>query len=122
MRDEIFINPESSKELFSTSSTNVTSVENKNTRLKNAFYDLPQINEKFEAIILDGPHGNGRSMCFPLLKKCLLKGTIILIDDYDHYPFLSDLEKISSFKIIEEKKYKHSNKAWILVMLENIKQ
>lgn len=42
--------------------------------------------------IVDGHHGHGRSMAFSILKDVVggYKGTYVVIDDFDHYPFIRD--------------------------------
>jgi hypothetical protein len=89
----------------------------KTTRVRNVFYDFPSSyfknNTKIDLLIVDGPHGNGRSMCFPLLKEKIGNGTIILLDDYNHYPFVDDLQKIFKVEsLVLEDSY---SKKWILL-------
>jgi hypothetical protein len=89
--------------------------------IRNAFYaNLPAepIKEKtFNALILDGPHGNGRSLAFPLLKRFITDDAYILIDDYHHYPFIQDAERLFNFEVI----YKQAigEQKWILIRLKN---
>ena len=37
-------------------------------------------------VIVDGPTGIDRRKWYPLLKKCTRKGTIVVIDDFRHFP------------------------------------
>lgn len=68
--------------------TNIT-----HTRQKNCFYKLKpnDILDKFDLVIIDGPHGNGRSISFNVIKSILEKNAFIFIDDYTHYPFVEHL-------------------------------
>lgn len=83
-----------------------------NTRIKNAFYSLD--NSDFDTfmpidgLVVDGPHGNGRSIAFVLFYRFIHPGTVILIDDFNHYDFLADLGRCFKYEILErqEKKYK----------------
>lgn len=90
-----------------------------NTRTKNAFYAAP-FDQHFEkasihGVILDGPNGSGRSLAFPLLMPYLAPKALILIDDYDHYPFLEDLQKLSDSETLY---HSHSlGKRWCLIRL-----
>ena len=68
-------------------------------------------------MIVDGPHGNGRSLAFALFFDCLKLYAWILIDDFDHYPFLDDLARIFKFKIVE-KKFANDGKRWALVRID----
>lgn len=65
-------------------------------RQKNCFYEIRKddINGVYDLMILDGPNGNGRNISFLHTKDNLEKGTIVLIDDFNHYDFL---EKFSLF-------------------------
>ncbi len=90
------------------------------TRVKNAFYDIsPTLSipsESVSGLVLDGPHGNGRSLAFPLFYHCLKPDAFILIDDVDHYPFLCDLSKVFNFRVIK-KELPSSGHRWALVRL-----
>jgi hypothetical protein len=88
--------------------------------IRNTFYaKLPyeQFNEKsIDVLIVDGPHGNGRSLSFPLLKRFLKEDAYILIDDYHHYPFLQDASRVFDYEVI----YKESigEQKWALIRLK----
>lgn len=90
----------------------------KDTRAKNCFYNITQQQlpsfETADVFILDGPHGNGRALAYAIFKKFISKGTYILIDDYHHYPFLPQLKNIFNVEVLIERRYKHSNKGWVL--------
>ena len=58
-----------------------------------AFYDLSNSDfsvSKYNVVIIDGHHGHGRSVAFDYMKGRLDRYCIVLIDDYNHYPFESD--------------------------------
>ena len=65
-------------------------VKQKHSKQKNCFYKLnsEDIKEKYQLIILDGPNGNGRSIAFNVIQNKIKYPSYILIDDYDHYPFI----------------------------------
>lgn len=117
----IFTFPENAKTSWSRMGTLVTQSEFENTRTRNTFYDIPPQAfpppASIDGMIVDGPHGNGRSLAFPLFFDCLKPNAWILIDDFDHYPFLYDLARIFKFKIVE-KKLTNDGKKWILVRIE----
>ena len=62
------------------------------------FYDLSETDiegmKEFKHVILDGPHGVGRSLAFCLLYQCLRPGSIILIDDYKSFDSIQNLKKL----------------------------
>lgn len=40
---------------------------------------------QYDLIIIDGPNGVDRAKWYPLIRGCVVPGTILLIDDFDHY-------------------------------------
>ncbi len=98
--------------------TNTTGDIDKDTRARNCFYSITnEQRPKFDtahALIVDGPHGNGRSMSFSIFQPWIKTGSLILVDDYHHYPFLDELNSAFNVEIIEERRYRHSNKGWAL--------
>lgn len=59
-------------------------------RQRNCFYkinynDIPDV---VDFMLLDGPNGNGRNIAYLHVKDTLHPGTIVFIDDYDHYDFM----------------------------------
>lgn len=69
---------------------------NIHTRMKNCFYDVSDLNlnSKFDLIIVDGPHGNGRSIAYNYIQDYVKDIFFILIDDYNHYPFIDHFKLI----------------------------
>lgn len=76
------------------------------TRQKNCFYDIREedLKKEYDVVILDGPNGNGRSFAFMHLHKVLKPDSYILIDDYQHYPFVKILKHFFNVE-----KYSESN-------------
>ncbi len=75
------------------------------TRQKNCFYQIEEdiLKDKYDLVILDGPHGNGRSISFLHLKGKLNIPSYIFIDDYNHYDFVDRCNMIFDTEIIAEK-------------------
>ena len=119
----IFTFPEGTKNSWPHMGTLVPQSEFENTRIRNAFYDIPSQafppHASIDGMIVDGPHGNGRSLAFPLFFDCLKPDAWMLIDDFDHYPFLDDLAKIFRFKMID-KELANNGKRWVLLRLDGI--
>lgn len=69
--------------------------------------------ERYQLVILDGHHGAGRSVAWKFLKGKLGRGTIVVIDDFDHYPFVEDFlkEYPNSEKIAERITH---NERWVI--------
>lgn len=122
-RERMFNNPAQSRDIFRDTSIKIDIEQYKNPTLKNGFYNIENSqfpNRKIDAIVLDGPHGNGRSICFPLFYNHIREGTIVLLDDYHHYPFLEDLDRLFEYEIFERRRQAVSGKGWIV--LEIIKK
>jgi len=67
-----------------------------NTRQTSTFYDVSeeQLPKVINVMVVDGPHGNGRSIAFLLGKNRLLSGSFVVIDDYNHYDFVNKFQII----------------------------
>lgn len=83
------------------------------TRVKNTFYKIDSIGERYDAVILDGPHGNGRSVAFSVLNGRLNNPAYILIDDCNHYDFLYRCASYFHFNILGAEIY--PSKRWMLL-------
>lgn len=119
-RIKMFHNPTQSLNIWKQASKSIDVGQYKNPILSNGFYNIMNDQmpvKRIDAIILDGPHGNGRSMCFPLFYDYIESGTLILLDDYHHYPFLEDLKALFNFRILEERRYAYSNKGWVVLQI-----
>lgn len=66
------------------------------TRQKNTFYDIKdsELPDIIDVMIIDGPHGNGRSIAFLYGIDRLRKGSFVIIDDYNHYDFVERFQKL----------------------------
>ena len=118
-KQEMFDNPEQEYALFTQQGTLLPESEWENTRTPNTFYrtDFEKYftKQSIHGVILDGPNGSGRSLVFSWILPYLAPNALILIDDYDHYPFLSDLQKISDYTMIH---VSHKlGKRWCLLRL-----
>lgn len=73
----------------------------------NCFYDIHKgdLKDHYDLMILDGPHGNGRSIAFLHTKKLMRSGSYIFIDDYTHYDFVDRLKSIFNC----EEVYQHND-------------
>lgn len=58
--------------------------------LRNQFYDIQDgdLFGTYDYVLLDGPHGNGRSIAFLCAKPYLAENSVVFIDDYTHYDFV----------------------------------
>jgi hypothetical protein len=81
------------------------------TRQKNTFYKVEDsmLPEKIDLMIVDGPHGNGRSLAFLRCFDRLRFGSMVLIDDASHYPFHHHLSLLNE-NIVLHKQHLKGNK------------
>lgn len=112
----LFLNPDMAIKNWEKNNKLIPTEKHKLTRINNAFYDIPIDflieNKAIDLLIVDGPHGNGRSISFPLFFNKINEGCLILIDDYTHYPFVDDLKLI--FNVREIACENSISKKWIL--------
>jgi hypothetical protein len=82
------------------------------TRQRNTFYNINALKlpERIDYLLVDGPHGNGRSIAFLHAFKKFDRNTIIFIDDHTHYPFLEDLKRLIDVEVIFE--HKSADSKW----------
>ncbi len=66
------------------------------TKQKNIFYEIneEELPETVDLMIVDGPHGNGRSIAFLVGLNRLKSGSYVIIDDYNHYDFIEKFQKL----------------------------
>jgi SAM-dependent methyltransferase len=66
------------------------------THLKNQFYvlDVNDLSGIYDYMLLDGPHGNGRSLAFLHANGHLNHDSVVFIDDFTHYDFVDKFLKI----------------------------
>lgn len=85
------------------------------THLRNQFYSLnpDDLNGIYNYVLLDGPHGNGRSLAFLHTIGHIDTNTIVFIDDSTHYDFAGHLLKIFNAEKIFEHIGGNKNK-WII--------
>jgi len=68
---------------------------------KDNIKDVVLPNEKFDLILIDGPNGDKRSLWYSKIRDTVKEGTIILIDDFNHYKCSSDeLERNFNYELL----------------------
>lgn len=121
--EKIFSHPQSAHLVWKSYGKEVPQNQYNFFSIHNAFYaEVDQLaleQQSFDIMILDGPHGNGRSLAYPLFCNCLKSDALLLIDDFDHYPFLEDLHKIFHYEEIHRQAV--GEKRWVLVQLQGRK-
>lgn len=117
---KVFSKPKEAENIWNSVGTTVPKEKFEDCSIHNAFYQIPPqlfaIMKSIDAIIVDGPHGNGRSLAFPLFYNHFNPNAVVLIDDVDHYNFLGSLLSLFDFQILA-KKIKNDER-WAIVKLE----
>ncbi|MED1915384.1 hypothetical protein P4V64_08730 [Bacillus thuringiensis] len=121
--NKVFDNPAESRSLWPAIGQRVPENQFDHFSIQNAFYaDLDQLSlsgHSVDVMVVDGPHGNGRSLAYPLFVATLKPDALILVDDFDHYPFLAHLGKIYHYE--ELFREIAGNRRWVLVRLQGTK-
>lgn len=118
----LFNNPIEASKVWLNMGKTIPADQNEDTRIKNTFYSLEISDidtlESIDGLIVDGPHGNGRSIAFVLYYHFIHPGTIILIDDFNHYDFLTDLGRCFEYEILERQKKRY--KSYIILRIIDV--
>jgi hypothetical protein len=120
--ENIFTHPTQAQELWRKMGNEVPESDYNVYTIHNCFYDdleLPLSKDSVDVMIVDGPHGNGRSLAYPLFREVLKPDALVLIDDFDHYPFIQDFAKIFCYEDIYRKLLREER--WALVRITNKK-
>lgn len=74
------------------------------SRQKNNFYEIlpDDIFGIYDLMILDGPNGNGRNFSFLYVKNHLTIGSVVLVDDFNHYDFMEKLSLLFEYEVLHE--------------------
>lgn len=117
---KIFDKPKEATGIWNSLGTKVQKEKFENYSMHNVFYEIPSelfaTMKSIDGLIVDGPHGNGRSLVFPLFCNYLNPDAVILIDDVDHYNFLGNLLGLFSFRILAKRI--NNDERWVVVKLE----
>lgn len=121
-REEIFACPEIALSVWDSYGRTVPADLSDSPTIHNTFYAeldlLPLELSSVDVLIVDGPNGNGRSLAFPLLCKVLKPDALMLIDDFDHYPFLDDLSAV--YKYDELYREVFGDRRWSIVRVNGL--
>lgn len=76
--------------------------------------------EKYDLVLVDGPTGVTRKFWYEKLKEVVKSGTIVHIDDYDHYTeFEEELKKHLTYEELYRKSRKvKGEKSWLTVKIQ----
>jgi hypothetical protein len=120
VKDLFFITYESDKSFY-TNSPGITYV----------YYDENQINEtvipdrKFDLILVDGPNGDKRALWYKKIRHCVKEGTIILIDDFNHYKcFGEELDRHFDYELLshsDEPFVPYGEHSWKIVRVKSVR-
>lgn len=80
------------------------------TRQTNTFYKVEDsmLPDRIDLMIVDGPHGNGRSLAYLRCIDRLVEGSTLLIDDASHYPFYDHLKLLIDVDMCAKQHERHN--------------
>jgi hypothetical protein len=91
-------------------------------------YDISEIDSlatpdiQFDLILIDGPNGELRSKWYSKIKKNVKQGTILLIDDFNHYKsFSTELDKNFEYELLsfsDEPFVPYGEHSWKIVSIQ----
>lgn len=115
----MFANPGAARQIWQDEAVPLPESQYWNYTIRNTFYgeahQLLTEEESIDVMIVDGPHGNGRSLAYPLFASAMKPGGYILIDDFDHYPFVADMGSLFHYKELHREAIR--GQRWVLVQL-----
>jgi len=86
--------------------------------------DNINIEYKFDLILVDGPNGNNRKFWYGKFKHYVKPGTIILVDDFNHYSsFGEELDKHFEYELLSfsnEPFVPNGEHSWKIVRIKNV--
>lgn len=88
----------------------------------NRIESIPMPTRTYDLILVDGPNGEARSLWYSKLKPCVKKGTLLLVDDFNHYKsFSEELDKNFEYELLsfsDEKPFSPSGEhSWKIVRI-----
>lgn len=95
------------------------------TRMPNLFYDLrdfsavERMDDALDLVIVDGPNGSGRSIAYSLMRDHVRSGTLVLIDDCNHYPFVQQFYRMFDANVVAS--VVHENDSWLLFEITGVR-
>lgn len=92
---------------------------------ENKINDIVIPNQKFDLILIDGPNGDKRSLWYSKIRENVKEGTIILIDDFNHYKcFSEELDINFNYELLsfsDEPFVPYGEHSWKIVKIISIK-
>jgi hypothetical protein len=83
------------------------------------------IDNNTDLILVDGPHGNKRSQWYPKIRSNVKPGTILLVDDFNHYAcFSEELDRNFNYELLSysnEPFVAYGEHSWKIVRIINVK-
>lgn len=79
----------------------------------------------FDLVLIDGPNGETRKYWFSKIQKCVHSGTILLVDDFNHYKsFGEELDRCFEYEVLsfsDEPFVEYGEHSWKIVRITSIK-
>lgn len=95
------------------------------------FYDESDIetvqmpDRTYDLVLIDGPNGDKRKFWYSKIKRCVKEGTILLVDDFNHFQSFSDeLDRNFHYEVLEhhdEPFVAYGEHSWKIVRIIHVK-
>lgn len=116
-----FLTYESHKEYLQETTPGFTYIFYNENAMDNVF--IPS--QLFDLILIDGPNGDKRALWYEKIRKCVKPGTIVLIDDFNHYKCFSDeLDRNFHYDLLshsDEPFVPYGEHSWKIVRIQSLK-
>jgi hypothetical protein len=123
-----YIRPQVQNLFFYTYESDNTFLETEPSDIKYIKYNISEIDSltipdiQFDLILIDGPNGELRSKWYSKIKKNVKQGTILLIDDFNHYKsFSTELDKNFEYELLsfsDEPFVPYGEHSWKIVSIQ----
>ncbi len=121
VKDLKFITYESNVEFYLKDNPGITYVYYNQDDIKSI--EIPK--EKYDLILIDGPNGDKRSLWYSKIRDNVKEGTIILVDDFNHFScFGEELDKNFNYDILsyhDEPFIPFGEHSWKIVRILSVK-
>ncbi len=122
VRDLTFITYESNKDFYLENNPGVSYVYYNENDINSVY--IPQI--KFDLILVDGPNGDKRALWYSKIRDCVKEGTIILVDDFNHFAcFSEELDKNFDYDVLSysnEPFVVYGEHSWKIVRVRSVRK
>jgi hypothetical protein len=115
---------------FITFESDATYSTQNNPGINYVYYDQNNMGDieipkgKYDLILVDGPNGDKRALWYAKIRDVVKEGTIILVDDFNHYAcFSEELDRNFEYEVLshhEEPFVAYGEHSWKIVRVKSV--